>query len=163
MLDDQILLTSHLTLPLHILCHARRYKDILPTPIAMLVPALVALRVPLQILFPVHSVTDLNSRHCLMITIYIRQPDRRRMAQRRTEVVRATLRWHSRLSAAVVRRKEMWEEARDESFGRWHTGADYSSSHFDVRPDCRICIVPFASYVSSAYFNSIEKLTRQVV
>ena len=106
MLDDEVLFAAHFALPLHVLGHAGCHKNVL----SISTPAVISQRSSLHIPLPVHTFTDLNSRHSLMITVHIRQSDRCRMAQSRPEVVRAALRWQSGLSA-VIRGEQMWEES----------------------------------------------------
>lgn len=74
MSDGQILLTAHLTFSLNVLRHTRRHKYILP-PIPIPTSTLIAHRVPLHISLSIHPIADLDSRHCLVVTIYICQAD----------------------------------------------------------------------------------------
>lgn len=110
MLDNQILLTPHLTLPLHILRHTSRNKDLVP----ILICHPPAPHIPL----PLPVIPNFNSCHSLMLQIHICKLHKC-VAKRRMEVVRAPLRWHCRLMTSVGG-EETGEEAGYDGLHGWH-------------------------------------------
>ena len=92
-LNNQVSLTPHIALPLYILRHTSRHKDILPI--------FIHIHSPLHISYCPAFIADLNSRHGLMVTIHFSEMDRRRRRVGGSEIVRAALRRHCSLAAAV--------------------------------------------------------------